>query len=56
MKFQREKIPTGWDITKNVEGGGGLNKKLDIIFKVLPTLSNISEISNLYYKMNVHRA
>ena len=22
MKFQREKIKTGWDITKNVEGGG----------------------------------
>ena len=22
MKFQREKITTGWDITKNVEGGG----------------------------------
>ena len=21
MKFQREKITTGWDITKNVEGG-----------------------------------
>ena len=63
MKFQRKKKTTGWDITKNVEGGGfrppallGLNKKLDIIFKVLPTLSNISEISNLYYKMNVHRA
>ena len=22
MKFQREKITTGWDITKNVGGGG----------------------------------
>ena len=22
MKFQREKITTSWDITKNVEGGG----------------------------------
>ena len=27
-KFQREKITTGRDITKNVEGGGGFHPRL----------------------------